>query len=115
MSRTVESVARALRVGAWAAFACLLAGTLAMLVAGIEPDIGLGAPTSAVDPAASLLGLAPAVLTWAGIAVTVVMPVAAVVVAGVSYRRDDDRRAAASAALVIALMASALVVAGAIR
>jgi uncharacterized membrane protein len=107
--RIERTVGRVLAAGTYVSVACLVAGVLGMLAAGLSP---LSADHPTLDPgrlASDIFALRPAGFLWLGIVVAVAMPATRVAASLVGYVADGDRRMAAISVAILFVIALGVV------
>ncbi|MGK2849355.1 MAG: DUF1634 domain-containing protein [Candidatus Limnocylindrales bacterium] len=112
MSRSVDArraadervIGRLLILVTYLAVGLLVAGVIAMIVAGISPTDP--APTS--DPAAilaAILALRPEGILWLGLAVVIATPILRVIAAALAYARQAEWRMLAISITILVVIA----------
>ncbi len=104
------SIARLLRLGVYLSIALLVAGVVALLVAGISPLAGAPRFDPTAIPA-DLVDLRPDGLLWLGLLVLVATPSVRVLAALVGYLRSNEPRMAAISLLILVVIAASIALA----
>jgi uncharacterized membrane protein len=102
------SIARLLTVGTRIAIACLAAGTILLLAAGISPLAEDWPPLDVASLATDLLAMRPEGFLWLGLLVTIATPILRVAASTVGFGRAGERRMVALGIAVLVILALAV-------
>ena len=105
------AVARLLNVGTFVSVCLIAVGVALLATAGLVPTKDSGPALEPNTVLGDVLALRPAGLLWVGLAITLALPTARVVLALLGFLRLGDRRAAAVAAGVLSVLLVAFAVA----